>query len=155
MTRRPQPVLRSATPQDAEQVLSLWDLISAGEASGIGGWRDHAAAWLRSASNDPARARVVVVDAGGVVVATATGNLEVGVPDPHCPTGRSVRLVNVVTRPEHRGEGHASRLVDDVVAWARSVGADRVDLSATVAALGVYQRAGFVRTSAPRLKLVL
>ena len=83
------------------------------------------------------------------------GTLEVGVPNPQCVRGRTVRLANVITLPEHRGQGHGTTLVLDVVAWARSIAADRVDLSATPAGQRIYERLGFTVTSAPRMKLVL
>ena len=88
-------------------------------------------------------------------MATAIGTLEIGVPNPQCVRGRTVRLANVITLPEHRGHGHGTMLVLDVVAWARSIAADRVDLSATPAGQRVYERLGFTVTSAPRMKLVL
>lgn len=66
-----------------------------------------------------------------------------------------MRLANVITLPEYRGQGHGTALVLDVVAWARSIAADRVDLSATPAGQRLYEKLGFVLTSAPRMKLVL
>ena len=88
-------------------------------------------------------------------MATAIGTLEIGVPNPQCVRGRTVRLANVITRPEYRGHGHGTTLVHDIVAWARSIAADRVDLSATPAGQRIYQKLGFTLTSAPRMKLVL
>ena len=70
-----------------------------------------------------------MIEVGGIVVATAIGTLELGVPNPQCPRGRTVRLANVITVPDHRGHGLGTRLVGDVVEWARSIGADRVDLT--------------------------
>ena len=46
-------------------------------------------------------------------------------------------------------------LVLDVVTWARSIAADRVDLSATPIGQRIYEKLGFTVTSAPRMKLVL
>lgn len=46
-------------------------------------------------------------------------------------------------------------LVLDVVAWARSIAADRVNLSTTPAGQHIYEKLGFMVTSAPRMKLVL
>lgn len=96
-----------------------------------------------------------VIDIDGQIVATAIGTLELGVPNPQCPQGRTVRLANVVTLPEHRGIGYGAKLVDDVIQWAKSIHADRIDLSATPEGQRIYRRAGFVLTSAPRMKLVL
>jgi GNAT superfamily N-acetyltransferase len=96
-----------------------------------------------------------VIEVDGELVATAIGTLEIGVPNPQCALGRTVRLANVITLPEHRGQGHGTTLVLDVVAWARSIAADRVDLSATPDGQHIYEKIGFTLTSAPRMKLVL
>lgn len=149
-------VLRAATIHDLGQLLRLWDLLF--DEAGSGGhrpWRNHAQAWFERTVGDSRSAHLPVVETAGAVVATAIGTLEVGVPNPFCPRGRMVRLVNVFTLPEHRGKGHASALVHEVVEWARLVDADRVDLSATPQGQPVYARAGFVLTTAPRMKLVL
>lgn len=100
-------------------------------------------------------ARFPVIDVDDQIVATAIGTLELGVPNPQCPQGRVVRLANVITHPTYRGSGFGTLVVDDVTQWARSINADRVDLSATPEGQRIYVRAGFVPTSAPRMKLVL
>ncbi len=100
-------------------------------------------------------ARFPVIEVGGDIVATAIGTLEIGVPNPHCLKGRTVRLANVITLPEHRGHGYGATLVLDVINWAKLIDADRVDLSATPAGQRIYEMAGFVMTTAPRMKLVL
>lgn len=66
-----------------------------------------------------------------------------------------MRLANVITLPEHRGQRHGTMLVLDVVAWARSIAADRVDLSAAPTGQRIYEKLGITVTSAPRMKLVL
>ena len=66
-----------------------------------------------------------------------------------------MRLANVITLPEHRGRGYGTLLVRDVVEWARSIDADRVDLSATPDGQRIYEKAGFTRAKAPRMKLAL
>lgn len=118
-------------------------------------WREHARIWFESAVAEPSRARFPVIEIDGAVVACAVGTVEIGIPNPHSPHGRAVRLANVVTRPEHRRKGYGTALVQDVVDWARRIRADRIDLSATPAGLAVYARAGFSVASAPRLKLML
>ncbi|MGZ5374781.1 MAG: GNAT family N-acetyltransferase, partial [Aeromicrobium sp.] len=89
------------------------------------------------------------------IVATAIGTLEIGVPNPHCLRGRTARLANVITLPGHRGQGYGTTLVEDVIAWARAIGADRLDLSATPDGQRAYEKLGFTMTSAPRMKLIL
>jgi GNAT superfamily N-acetyltransferase len=83
------------------------------------------------------------------------GTLEIGVPNPYCSQGRTVRLANVITLPRCRGHGYGTELVLDVINWAKDINADRVDLSATPAGRRIYERVGFTMTSAPRMKLVL
>ena len=60
-----------------------------------------------------------------------------------------MRLANVITLSEHRGQGHGTMLVLDIVAWTRSIAADLVDLSATPAGQPLYEKPGFTMTSAP------
>lgn len=145
--------LRIAGARDGEELLRLWALLfdSATQAP----WRSHAAEWFARVVDDPDNAHFPVIEVDGEIVATAIGTLEVGVPNPHCIRGRTVRLANVITRAEHRGHGYGTTLVLDVLDWARSVGADRVDLSATPDGQRLYDRLGFTMTSAPRMKLVL
>lgn len=119
-------------------------------------WKTHAVEWFAGTVDDGATTRIPVMDVEGVVVATAVGTVEIGVPNPHSPRGRGVRLVNVITLPAHRGRGYATELVRDVIAWAEVVvGADRVDLSATSDGQRIYEQLGFILTAAPRMKLVL
>jgi len=42
-----------------------------------------------------------------------------------------------------------------VIDWAKLTDADRVDLTATPAGQRIYEKAGFMMTTAPRIKLVL
>lgn len=96
-------------------------------------WKGRAREWFTRYVDDTRNARFPAIEVDGELVATAIGTLEIGVPTPQCVRGRTVRLSNVITVPEHRGHGHGTMLVLDVVAWARSIAADRVDLSATPA----------------------
>lgn len=152
----PKPCLRVATAGDAEQLISLWDLLFRETGSAADQpWKERALDWFARTVGDSTAARFPLVDINGAIVATAIGTLELGVPNPHCPRGRAVRLANVVTVPEHRGNGYATLLLRDVIAWADAVDADRVDLSTTPEGQRIYEKAGFVLASAPRMKLVL
>ena len=145
-----------ATTEDGARLLRLWSLLFDDDDPASGEpWQGHAREWFTRYAGDAASARFPVIEACGELVATAVGTLEIGVPNPQCPRGRTVRLANVITLPEHRGRGYATVLTLDVVSWARSIAADRVDLSATPAGQRVYERLGFTVTSAPRMKLVL
>ena len=148
--------LRTAKAEDGAQLLRLWTLLfDDGDATSEEPWKGHAREWFTRYVDDTHNARFPVIEADGELTATAIGTLEIGVPNPQCVRGRTVRLANVITLPEHRGNGHGTMLVLDVVAWARSIAADRVDLSATPAGQRIYEKLGFTVTSAPRMKLVL
>ncbi len=148
--------LRPATVEDGPQLLPLWgSLFDRSDPPRRERWEDFARDWFARVVDDRSVATFPVIEVDHEVVATAIGTLELGVPNPQCPQGRTVRLANVVTLPEHRGNGYATTLVEDVVRWARAVDADRVDLSSTPAGQRIYEKAGFVLTSAPRMKLVL
>lgn len=146
---------RDARAEDVDRLIPLWGLLFDEAPQETRPWRDHARVWFGDVVINRQVACFPVVEVGTAIVACAVGTLELGVPNPHCPRGRTARLANVVTLPEHRRQGHATALVDFVVQWARSIQADRVDLSATPEGQRIYARSGFALTSAPRMKLVL
>jgi GNAT superfamily N-acetyltransferase len=148
--------LRTARADDGARLLRLWALLFDEDGTTFEEpWKGHAREWFTGYVDDRRNARFPVIEVAGELVASAIGTLEIGVPNPQCVRGRTVRLANVITLPEHRGQGHGTMLVLDVVAWARSIAADRVDLSATPAGQRIYEEIGFTATSAPRMKLVL
>ena len=156
MTKISSGRLRTAKAEDGAQLLRLWVLLfDEGDTTSEEPWKGHAREWFTRYVDDTRNARFPAIEVDGELVATAIGTLEVGVPNPQCVQGRTVRLANVITLPEHRGQGHGTMLVLDVVAWARSIAADRVDLSATPGGQRLYEKIGFTVTSAPRMKLVL
>jgi GNAT superfamily N-acetyltransferase len=119
VTRISSACVRTAKAGDSPQLLRLWDLLSddGGTASGEP-WKGHAREWFAQYVDDGLNARFPVIEADEELVATAIGTLEIGVPNPQCARGRTVRLANVITLPAHRGRGHATGLVLDVVPWA-------------------------------------
>jgi GNAT superfamily N-acetyltransferase len=148
--------LRAARADDIAQLLSLWGLLyNEVDPASTTPWKGHAREWFARSVDDNMSTRIPVIAVGGELVATAIGTIEIGVPNPHCPKGRTVRLANLITLPEHRGQSYATMLVRDVIAWARTVHADRVDLSATPEGQRIYEHVGFAVTSAPRMKLAL
>ncbi len=156
MTATNRDHLRLATADDGPRLLSLWAILFDEDDTAVHEpWRSHARAWFARLVDDASGARFPVIEVDREIVASAIGTLEIGVPNPQCPKGRTVRLANVITLPEYRGHGHGTSLVVDVVNWARAIDSDRVDLSATPAGQHIYERVGFTMTSAPRMKLVL
>jgi GNAT superfamily N-acetyltransferase len=84
-----------------------------------------------------------VAEVGGAPVGLAAGKPSYdGLP------GRR-DLISMWVRPEHRGRGAATSLVQAVASWAAADGAREVALwvaDGNVAAAGLYRRAGFVPT---------
>jgi GNAT superfamily N-acetyltransferase len=149
-------LLRAARADDLARLLSLWKLLyKEVDSAPTGPWELHIEEWFAESISDITSTRIPVIAVGGDLVATAIGTVEIGVPNPHCPRGRTVRVANVITLPEHRGKSYASMLVRDIIAWARTVHADRIDLTATPDGQRLYQRLGFTMTIAPRMKLAL
>lgn len=148
--------LRCAQADDQARLFALWARVF-DESDGVAevSWRDPAREWFLRHVDDGANARFPVVEIAGELVATAIGTLECGVPNPYCHTGRTVRLANVITLPTHRGQGYGTTVVRDVIGWAQTIGADRVDLSTSSDGQRLYERLGFTLTSAPRMKLAL
>lgn len=147
--------LRPACLGDSSQLMQLWSLLfDQDDAIPHTPWKLHAREWLARYVDDSANAHFPVVEVDGELVATAIGALENGVPNPHCPKGRTVRLANLITLPGHRRRGYGTMLARDVIAWARTVDADRVDLSASPQGQRIYAQLGFTVSVAPRMKLV-
>lgn len=147
---------RAATADDGLKLLPLWArLFDEDDSATHEPWMAHAREWFDRFVDDANAARFPVIEVNGDIVATAIGTLEIGVPNPQCLKGRTVRLANVVTLPEYQGRGYGTTLVLDVIDWAKLIDADRVDLSATPAGQRIYEKAGFTMTTAPRMKLIL
>lgn len=137
----PHDHLRIATHDDGPQLVRLWALLFDEDDSARGElWRGHAGEWFAQFVARPDAARFPVIDIDGQIVATAIGTLELGVPNPQCPRGRTVRLANVIILSEHRGAGYGTLLIENLTEWARSINADRVDLSATPEGQRIYAR---------------
>ena len=146
--------LRPAQLNDAAELVRLWGMLFDANVTSVA-WRDHAREWFHRMVDQRTEACFPLIEVEGRVVATSIGTIELGVPNPYCPRGRSVRLSNVITLPAYRRNGYGSLLVHEVVRWAQEISADRVDLSSTPEGGRIYERAGFVRTDAPRMKLTL
>jgi ribosomal protein S18 acetylase RimI-like enzyme len=71
----------------------------------------------------------------------------VGMVSGTAPSGGEVDLISMWVAPEARGRSVGDALIDAVLAWARSEGADRVGLDVRTGnnpAIGLYERHGFV-----------
>ena len=66
------------------------------------------------------------------------------------PRGRLGKIINVYTYPRYRRQGYAAQIVGRIIAEARALSLDAIDLEATEIGRTVYERLGFsVRKFAP------
>ena len=74
-------------------------------------------------------------------------------PSPRFPRGRTGTLFNVYTRPEARRQGLASQVMHAVVAGARELGLDVIELNATDEGYPLYRRIGFADDSSTHVAM--
>lgn len=113
--------------------------------SELGDWwraheRTHVAFVARAEDDDP-------------VVGAAWVALVPRVPRPGAPHRLSADIQSVFVLPEHRGRGAGRGLVAAACAHAVSVGAERITVHSSEAAVGLYQELGFA--DSPRLRQFL
>jgi GNAT superfamily N-acetyltransferase len=85
-----------------------------------------------------------VADAAGEIVATGALLLEPKPPTQKNMTGLEAFVFNMYTLPAWRGKGLASRILDEMIGFAKEHEAGRVWLYASEQGEPVYARAGFV-----------
>lgn len=94
----------------------------------------------------PAHGRLFVARDGGRVVGMANALISISTAE----GGPVLILEDVILAASHRGGGHGRRLVEHVLAWARSQGMSRATLLAdrdNAAALAFYERLGFAESA--------
>ena len=87
--------------------------------------------------------RAWLAEVGGEPVASAAVIVWPKPPGTNAHFPGEAYILNVYTRPEHRGRGAASALTERVLAWCEEQGLQRMSLHATEAGARVYRRFGF------------
>lgn len=144
-------VVRRATTSDIDDLLRLRVVMwtSLGEPEPLPGeWSNQAVSDLqaRLPETDGDLAVFVADDEEfGQPVSAAFGVIHRTLPTPSRPDGRVGYVFDVVTQPEYRGQGLATAVMTELVAWFRSKGVARVELRATEQGARVYEKLGFTR----------
>ena len=87
-----------------------------------------------------------LISANGLVIYNKPPSINGG-------TGRVGFISNVYTRPEWRGRGIASNLMELIVSFAKESRLDKLHLGATDSGIGVYERVGFKPPRFPQLEM--
>lgn len=87
-----------------------------------------------------------IVEERGVPVASGAVWVMRIHPRPGAPTGLTPYLMSMYTLPEHRGKGHAQRIVRAAMKWSRDNGFARMTLHASEMGRPVYEKLGWERT---------
>ena len=79
----------------------------------------------------------------GEIIASCMACVFTSAPLPSCLSGKSAELLNVYTKSQYRGQGHAKKLITLLLADAKNRGVGKVWLSYTKDGLPLYQKLGF------------
>jgi GNAT superfamily N-acetyltransferase len=94
-----------------------------------------------------------VAETRGEVVASGAVWIRERQPRPRMEQTHLPYILSMYTEPEHRGNGIATRILQEIVRWSRREGYPRVTLHASHFGEGVYRQEGFVDTTEMVLRL--
>jgi len=108
-------------------------------------WHPAAQAWFRQRLTRPEEwAFRVVGPEDGALQACGAAWLTEHLPGPRAPSGQRGYIGFMCTEPEFRRQGHARRILDDLVDWLCLHDVNRLELRASPEAHALYRSAGFV-----------
>ena len=87
-----------------------------------------------------------VVAGGGIIMLSYHSS-------PHDPEARRAWIVNMYTEREHRRQGLARRLMEEMIAWCRAQPMTTIYLHASDEGRALYESLGFTPTNEMRLRL--
>jgi len=105
--------------------------------------------WARARMNS-GRFVGFIVDVGRRPVASGCVWLMELQPRPHWKGTQAAYLLSMFTEPDHRREGHATRIVEAAMKWAKARGIPVMLLHASPYGEALYARLGFERTTEMR-----
>ena len=97
----------------------------------------------------------MLAEEGDVVMGTAYMVISEKPANPTYPNGITGLIQNVLTYPEYRRRGIATRLLEALIEEARRAGATCLELSATEEGRPLYERLGFTAFRCPAMQLGL
>jgi len=137
--------IRTAVAADADRLAELrWEfrIARAPATEARDSFVRRCAEWMRRELGSQAVWRAWVAVAGDSIVGQVWVQTIQKMPNPVAEQERHAYVSNVFVLPEHRG-GAGSRLLEEVVAWARASTIDRVILWPSARSVTLYERHGF------------
>jgi GNAT superfamily N-acetyltransferase len=146
--------IRPASPADTVALAQLrWDFRSTRghTIESAAEFVERCAAWMADALTKPEwRCYVADADGNGASPAVIVGHLWIElvrkIPNPAAERERHAYITNVYVRPEHRGAGVASRLIEAALTWCREEEVDTAFLWPSEKSRPLYARHGFAVT---------
>ncbi|MFD7335492.1 GNAT family N-acetyltransferase [Streptomyces violascens] len=143
---------RAATLDDIAELVRLRTLLlstgnavyAARDEAEDEAWKRDYRAWLgRVLTGDCERVHVAVIGEPEDLCACAIAVVDERAPTVRCPSGRSGWVQTVVVDPALRQQGLGSLVMDHVLDWLRSAGADTAALQTTAVGAPLHQKLGF------------
>ena len=97
----------------------------------------------------------ILAEIEGDVVSTAYLSISEKPANPMFITGVTGTLLNVLTYPEHRRKGIATKVIDKIIDEAKKVGVSHINLSATSDGKYLYKKMGFKESNYTTMGLKL
>ncbi len=95
----------------------------------------------------------VAVNKAGVVISSVGVVIDQHPPGPNNLSGKIAYIMNLYTLPDHRRQGVARRLMQEVLEWIKKHGLTSVSLHATDMGKNLYEQLGFTDRTEMRLRL--
>lgn len=151
--------IRKATAEDIGLLVGLrldyiredWGRLPAGEAEAIAGQFTPYLAKHLPAGDFIA----MLAEEGDTVMAAAYLIISEKPANPTYPNGITGLILNVLTYPNYRRRGIATRLIEALIEEARKAGASCLELSATGDGKPLYEKLGFKEARCPGMRLSL
>jgi GNAT superfamily N-acetyltransferase len=97
----------------------------------------------------------ILAEIEGNIVCTAFLAVSEKPANPTFITGITGTMLNVLTYPEYRRKGIATKVIERVIDEAKLIGVSRIDLSATIDGKYLYEKLGFTESSYTTMGLKL
>ncbi|MGW6911042.1 GNAT family N-acetyltransferase [Streptomyces sp. NPDC054940] len=154
-------LVRRATPEDAEEVLRLRQVMIDSLPGGDGSteWHTESLPALRGKLGEPGGDFAAFVvdhpDRPQALASLVVGTVDYRIGKAGNPHGLAGYVFSVATDPGARRRGYARACMDELLAWLREQGAGQVMLTASAEAEPLYASLGFVHKPDPTMILKL